>query len=108
MEHFIIGIGVSTTSEVPVYTAWSKATTLEQGVYEAIFINDELFFATGNYRLAVGLSNNETNFHFVDEVLSFQILEIKEDSLKAESRILKTTGTGLVINPLTVNINRIQ
>jgi ABC-type polysaccharide/polyol phosphate transport system ATPase subunit len=59
MEHFIIGIGISTVNEVPVYTAWSKAAIMEQGTYEAVFINDELLFATGDFRLTIGLSNNE-------------------------------------------------
>jgi len=107
-EHFIIGIGIVTSNEIPVYTAWSKAAKMEPGFYEAVFINDELFFATGHYRMAVGLSNNETNFHFTEEAVSFEILEIKEDSIKDDERILRTSGTGLIINPFNVNISKIK
>ena len=107
-EHFIIGIGIATSNEIPVYTAWSRAEKMEIGTYEVVFINDELFFATGHYRLAVGLSNNETNFHFIEEAISFQVLEIKEDSIKDDERILKTSGTGLIINPINVNITKIK
>lgn len=108
MEHFIIGIGISTANEIPVYTAWSRAAKTEQGTYEAVFVNNELFFATGNYRLAVGLSNNEINFHFIEEAVSFEILDIKERSIKEDERILRTSGTGLIINPINVDVIQIN
>lgn len=108
MEQFIIGIGIVTSNEIPVYTAWSKATKAEPGVYEAVFINDELLFATGHYRMAVGLSNNETSFHFIEEALSFEVLDIKEEEIKNDERVLRTSGTGVVINPITVNVKLVE
>jgi lipopolysaccharide transport system ATP-binding protein len=108
MEHFIIGIGISTVNEVPVYTAWSKAAIMEQGTYEAVFINDELLFATGDFRLTIGLSNNEKTIHFIEDAMFFEILDIKEDHIKDDQRILRTSGSGLILNPINVNINAIN
>jgi lipopolysaccharide transport system ATP-binding protein len=108
MNHFIIGIGFKTADEIPVYTSWSDLTELQPGTYEAVFFNDELLFATGNYRLAIGLSNNETNFHFIEEAISFEISDIKDDTLLNDLRIIRTSGTGLVINPIKVNIKKIK
>lgn len=108
LEHFIISIGISTSNDVAVYTAWSEPESISPGIYEAVFSNNQLLFATGHYRLAVGLSNYERSFYFNEDILSFEILDIKEVGFKSDARIVRTSGTGIVLNPISVTINNLQ
>jgi lipopolysaccharide transport system ATP-binding protein len=106
-ENFVVGLGIVTTNDIPVYTVWSKAAAIQPGTYEALFINDQILFATGHYRLAIGLSEYERSFHFIEGVLLFEILDIKDDNLMSDMRILKTSGNGLVINPMAIEFKHI-
>jgi len=108
LDHFIIGIGIATSNDVAVYTAWSEPESVSPGIYEAVFANNQIFFTTGHYRLAVGLSNHERSFYFNEDILSFEILDIKEIGFKSDARIVRTSGTGIVLNPISVTINNLQ
>jgi lipopolysaccharide transport system ATP-binding protein len=104
LEHFIISIGISTSNDVAVYTAWSEPESISPGIYEAVFANNQLLFATGHYRLAVGLSNHERAIFYSDDIINFEILDIKEVNIIDDTRILRTAGCGVVINPIKVDI----
>ena len=103
-NHFIIGIGISTSTEIPVYTAWSKPSQMNSGSYEAVFKNDKLLFASGSYELTLGLSEYERSFHFVERAINLDIIEIKDESIISEEKIIRTSGTGMIINTMNITI----
>ncbi len=108
MTNFTIGVGVTTSTEIPIYTSWSNPVTLNNGQYEAVFVNDSLMLAAGTYNLVIGLSNSNGAFHYLQRGISFEVLDIRHETILNDSRILKTSNCGLVLNPVTVTINKIK
>jgi hypothetical protein len=79
-----------------------------EGEYEVIFIYDQLLLATGFYSLVIGLSNHEATFHYVEEATTFEIQEVKDENIINDQRVLKTSGTGFLINPIKASINKLS
>ncbi len=108
LDSFIIGVGISTNTDIPVHTSWSKPEKIENGIFEAIFEYDNLLFASGLYKLALGMSNHEVSFHFLEEAILFEVSEVKDQIITNDKRIIKTSGVGVVINPVNVKINKLS
>src|ERR1700733_9348629 len=89
LEHFIIAIGCTTANQVPVFTSFSSAMKMENGEYEIIFKNDQLLLTTGNYTITLGLSNYENSFHYVEEAANLEIIEIKDESVVKDDRLVR-------------------
>ena len=104
LEHFIIGIGITSQTQAPVFTSWSIAQQIEPGVYEALFKNDQILLSGGTYTLAVGLSNYEKTIQFLEEALLLEVSEIKDESVINNKQLVRTSGSGLILNPIGVTI----
>jgi lipopolysaccharide transport system ATP-binding protein len=95
MDHFIAGIGIVTMMELPFRTVWSKATAIKPGKYRIRFHFDDVHLAPGMYKLVVGLSNNESTFHFVDNTVYVDISDAA--GTKLDERIINLRS-GLIFN----------
>jgi len=103
MEHFIIAIGMKNAMEVPIRTFYSKPATIEKGEYEAIFRSDDIILAAGRYSLVLGLSSHENSFYYQDDIAAISISEFSEIE---DSRIVRVSAVGLILNPIDVIINK--
>jgi lipopolysaccharide transport system ATP-binding protein len=101
-RHFIIALGLTTSMDVDLRTSWSNETDLDEGYYEAVFKEESLLLSAGIYRLNLGLSTHEKSFHYIEDVASITISQIADKSL--ERSIIRTTGAGLILNPLRIEI----
>ena len=103
VNHFIIALGISNSIDINLRTTWSKEIDLPEGGYEAVFKEDQLLFATGTYHLALGLSSFERSLHYIENVASISISDIADADL--DKTIVRTSGTGLFLNPMNVEIS---
>ena len=104
LEHFIIAIGCNTAGGTPIFTTFSNVLQLVPGTYEVVFKNNQFFLATGHYTINLGLSNYEKPFEYFDEAISLKIVDIKDESVKDDDRIVRNSGIGIILNPLEFSI----
>lgn len=102
VNHFIIALGLTNELDINLRTTWSKEADLTEGDYEAVFKENDLLFSTGTYHIAIGLSSYERAIHYVENVASITISDITDFSL--DKTIVRTSGTGLLLNPMNVEI----
>jgi hypothetical protein len=100
LEHFIIGIGLTSHLGMPLNTTWSIPRTLSAGVYSAVFSQDQLFFTTGSYFLTIGLSSYLRTFQYLENVMDITI----SDVVHKDAGYLVNTQSGLLINQTEILI----
>jgi lipopolysaccharide transport system ATP-binding protein len=106
VKYFIIALGITDSYNVNLRTTWSKEIDLGKGCYEAVFKEERLLFASGTYRLALGLSSFERSIQYIENVAIIIISEIADTTL--DKTIIRTSGTGLLLNPMKVEISIIN
>lgn len=104
MDHFIAGIGVVTMMELPFRTVWSKPQPIKPGKYKIRFHFDDVHLAPGMYKLVVGLSNNESTFHFVDNLVYLEISDAA--GARLDDRIVNLRS-GLIFNQVNSELTSI-
>ena len=62
--------------------------------------------ASGIYHMTLGLSSYERSFHYIENVASFVISEVSDNSL--DKTIVRKSGAGVFLNPMNVRINEIS
>jgi lipopolysaccharide transport system ATP-binding protein len=106
IKHFIMAVGISDSRDVNLRTTWSIPMDINKGNYEAIFTEKELLLATGIYNISVGLSSYEKTIQYTENVASINISEITSDSL--DKSIIRTSGTGMILNPMNIKISSLS
>ena len=105
IEHFILGLGIVSSFDQPLRTSWTVPCDIDPGEYQVTFQNNDLLLTTGMYKLVVGLSANERTFQYVDDLISLSISDA--GSTAANNRIVNTQS-GLILNPMDVQIKKID
>jgi lipopolysaccharide transport system ATP-binding protein len=105
IAHFIIALGLKDISDVPIRTSYSVPSDIQPGDYEAVFKYDDVLLASGAYPLVIGLSSYEQSFYYKENVTAVEISQISE--LTADSRIVRNTGVGFILNPMNISINKL-
>ncbi|MES2680308.1 MAG: ABC transporter ATP-binding protein [Bacteroidota bacterium] len=105
VEHFIIGLGVSTAFDLPVRTSWSIPQDIGVGEYEMIFDNSDLMLTSGYYKLVVGLSSYVRTFQYLNNIVSVNISDAGEVS--SDNRIVNT-DSGLILNPMKIELKKVS
>lgn len=104
-ESFIIALGINTKDDLPLRTIFSRAENKMAGKYEAIFHCSDIIYASGHYKLVVGLSNHERAIQYIDKGLSVNISEVMGNT---DERIIRNKGVGYILNPIDVKLNTIN
>jgi lipopolysaccharide transport system ATP-binding protein len=104
-EHFIIGIGLQTLFGLPIRTCWASPQHIKPGKYEAVFENYDLHLSSGQYKIVVGLSDNQRTYQYLDNEVYIYISEISEYD---EEHKLVNKASGLIINQMPVSIKEIH
>jgi ABC-type polysaccharide/polyol phosphate transport system ATPase subunit len=102
INHFIIALGISDSRDIYIRTSWSEPEDIGKGKYEVIFREDQLLLATGTYNLTIGLSSYEKNIQYAEHIANINISMLMADSLNKS--IIRTSGTGVLLNPMKVTI----
>jgi lipopolysaccharide transport system ATP-binding protein len=104
INHFIIALGITNSLEINIRTAWSLPIDLENGFYEAIFKEEQLILAVGNYNLTIGLSSYEKSIQYLENAATIYISDVQDSTL--DKSVVRTSGVGILLNPMKTNINQ--
>jgi len=104
LDHFIAGIGFITITEVPFRTIWTAPQQIEPGVYKVRFSMNDVHLAPGAYKLVIGLSNNESSFHYVENQV---VLDISDASEKKIDERIVNLRSGLIVNQVPYEIKKV-
>lgn len=104
IDHFVFGIGIVSSFDMPIRTTWSEAIDIGIGNYEIIFNNDDLMITTGIYKIMVGLSSQLRTFQYIDDLVSITISDAGD--VAKNNRIINTQS-GLILNQMKVKMNKL-
>ncbi len=105
LDEFVIGIGIVTMMEVAARTTWSCPSRCVRGKYEAVFKFNDISFASGSYKIIVGLSEQYKTFHYSDNVASVTISDVS--TIINDERMVNSVS-GLILNQVDVDITRLS
>jgi lipopolysaccharide transport system ATP-binding protein len=104
-EHFIMGLGIVSTYDMPIRTSWSLPEDMHPGDYEMIFDNSDIMLTTGQYKLVIGLSSHVRTFQYIDNLVDITVSDAGE---AANSTRIINTQSGLILNPMVVTLNKLN
>jgi hypothetical protein len=104
-QHFIMGLGITSSYDVPIRTTWSEPKDLTLGEYELIFDNDDLMLTSGTYKLVIGLSTYVRTFQYIENLVSIIISDAGE--IANNTRIINTQS-GLILNQMNVKLTKLN
>lgn len=102
VEHFIIAIGLVSSTEANIRTSWSLEQDLDPGDYTAVFQENNLILAMDVYTINLGLSSYEKTIQYIENVASLTISDVTVPEL--DDTIIRTAGTGFILNPMEIKI----
>lgn len=104
-ESFVVGFGVQSLFGNPLSTSWSNSDKILPGIYEAVFTNNEILYNTGQYKFAVGLSNQNVSYFYND---TDSYLVVSDAGVDYESDRIVNKSSGLILNQFPVIIKKID
>ncbi len=105
IEHFVFGVGIVSSFDMPIRTTWSEAVDIAVGEYEILFDNDDVMLTTGMYKIILGLSSQLRTFQYIDDVVSITISDAGD---VAKNNRIVNTQSGLILNQMNVKINKLN
>ncbi|HSZ71257.1 MAG TPA: ABC transporter ATP-binding protein [Cytophagaceae bacterium] len=105
MQNFIVGVGFETNLGMPIRTVWCPRTVVETGEYCVTFTESDILFSSGEYKVTIGITNNERTIQYSDEDVVLRISEIGE--LVNDGALIKTKGAGVILNKGNIAIRRV-
>lgn len=102
VEHFIAGLNLSDSMDANLNTTFSEAMDLDKGQYRIVFKQNKLMFSPGIYNFSIGLSSFERSFAYLKGVGQVRISDVTSTSL--DKRVIRTSGAGLLLNPMDVQV----
>lgn len=98
LRNFIVSVGILDALNYPIRTVWMPEREVHPGLYIVTFTEKDLLFASGTYKLVVGLSAGNRNFQYTDDNIFFYI---DESSANDTSHLKsKDQRTGFILNPM--------
>ena len=98
VKNMVVAAGIQNNYEIPINTSWQTPFHANPGHYCAVFIIDKLHFAVGQYKIAIGLSDNLRSIQYSETAITLNIVPLIK---QADNSILKfDTNTGLILNPM--------
>ena len=79
----VVGFGISSATELPIVTTWSRPENFKVGLNEIVFTLENIYLAPGTYKISLGISrgnevldyNTSTAFfNFSDKLYLLPIL----------------------------------
>lgn len=106
VQRCTVAMGIKTSSGVHIRVTWSKPQDLDAGTYEAIFEDPyHIMLKSGFYSLNIGLTSFQRPFHHVDDIVTLEVSE--NGKLIDETRILRSDGGNILINPMDIAIKKL-
>ncbi|NTE04800.1 ATP-binding cassette domain-containing protein [Agrobacterium tumefaciens] len=104
LDSFIIALGLTDYStDLNIRTTWSVARKIGIGEHSALFIENRLLLAEGNYSITIGLSENQKTIQYLENVANFSINN--SENFLTDNSIIRTANVGLILNPMEIIID---
>jgi lipopolysaccharide transport system ATP-binding protein len=104
-EHFIIGLGITSSFDLSIRTSWSNPQNINMGKYEALFDCSDVMLTTGDYKLVIGLSSYLRTFHYIKDGVNVNISDAGEIS---SDKGIVNTESGLILNPMKIQLTKLS
>lgn len=101
VNNFISAIGIISPLEIPINTSWQQPMKLTPGNYCTTFTQNEVQFATGKYRVTIGLSIGGVEvIEYIENAIDLNIVPVLEDSTEAIFNL--DASTSAILNQLSM------
>jgi len=106
VENLICAAGLTNPMEVAINTSWQSPLNLSPGMYRADFVQKDVTYAVGKYKVSVGLSLGMSNFQYCEDAISFDIVSIIQSVGASVMRY--EVSSGAILNQLEMETRRIS
>ncbi|MCX8080648.1 MAG: ABC transporter ATP-binding protein [Bacteroidia bacterium] len=103
-EGMVVSIGISSETEIPLFTSWTKPLNLQKGKHQVTFYSNDLLLVPGNYLINVALAVGDVALHYLPNIRRIQI---EETVLPFQDRIINYKS-GFLLNQMEYSINKID
>ncbi|MHB8260643.1 MAG: ABC transporter ATP-binding protein [Bacteroidia bacterium] len=102
VKGLIVGLGMINSFEIPIRTCWNLPQDILPGNYTATFIEEQITFTPGRYRLLVGLSMGSIVIQYLDKEMYMTISDVIENQ---EDSVLQNTN-GILLNQMRMYVEK--
>ena len=102
VKGLIVGLGMVNSFEVPIRTCWNLPQDFEPGNYKATFIEDQIVFTPGRYKLLVGLSVGNISIEYVDKEIFMHI----SDAVERQDDSVMQNSNGVLLNQMKMYVEK--
>lgn len=89
-----------------VRTVWSKPQSYDEGTY-SVFINfNDAFVEPGKYELIFGITSEDKLVQYIEDS-GLQVSILDSSSILKTTTLKRTSGCGMILNQLTVEITKV-
>ncbi|MGG6269260.1 ABC transporter ATP-binding protein [Leptolyngbya sp. AN03gr2] len=100
MPHFIIGMGLCSTEDLPLRTCWSDPCDIQPGEYQMLFREEKIILGAGRYWIVVGLSTAHQTFHYTERAAMLEIAEYSDGA----GNFVRVSKVGFMLNPMETSL----
>ena len=98
LQDTIVGIGIVSSTELPILTTWSKPENFKKGLNEIVYTIGGIYLAPSTYKIVLGISRGNEVLDYNTKIVSFNFSDII--NIPNSSRLLNT-NSGILMNQLT-------
>ncbi len=98
----VVSAGISTETEIPVFTSWTAPLNLEAGRHKITFHSSDLLLVPGTYLLNFALAVGEIPMHYLPNFIQVQI---EETPLPFQERIVNYKS-GVLLNQMNYTVEK--
>jgi lipopolysaccharide transport system ATP-binding protein len=99
-QNLIIGLGLINAFEVPIRTSWNTPQNLSPGKYKAVFTENKVHLASGEYKLLIGISIGKMSIQYIDENIYFSVSNI----IETQDETVLDNSNGVFINQMEMYV----
>lgn len=102
VKGLVVGLGMINALEIPIRTSWNLPQDFLPGDYKAVFIEEQITFTPGRYRLLIGLSNGNVSIQYIDKEMYIHISIATENQ---EDSVVQNTN-GILLNQMKMYVEK--
>jgi len=100
VDNLICAVGIVNPLDLPLNTSWQKPLSLKPGLYCAEFVEQEIIYATGRYKIHIGMSIGMRNFQHIPDAIDLQIIPVVDT---VDDRAMRhDANTSAILNQLSM------
>jgi lipopolysaccharide transport system ATP-binding protein len=100
ITNMVIGLGMQDMQDTPIRTTWSIAENRDSGQYVAIFVEKNIDFNPGQYKLIIGLSKGLQSIQYIDEDIIMTFSEV----IDTQAESILSNKSGFINNQMDVKV----